>query len=240
MRRLSFAHRRWSIRFAILSPAILTACLSSPDQRTTPPRQNDAPASPPSKELSASQPKELSDDTPLREGHIVFRGMVRPTKGGYQVRDVILDDGVDGVLQKALVGAPGGDSQNTSWFLGAVVRIEGELREHKASAEQKRDVMMQVRGGSWFYVTRLDSAAIVKPAEAIEGTLSNSKGFFALAGRLISREDIAWSLAPNGGLQGDRVRLYGQSRTVVCEPNAQCLIEGSLPLFDVGRAERLP
>jgi hypothetical protein len=74
----------------------------------------------------------------------------------------------------------------------------------------------------------------------IEGTLARSKGFFSLAGRLIIRDDLAWSLAPSGGREGDRVRLYGQPRTVVCEPGAQCLIEGSLPLFDVGRAERLP
>ena len=224
-----------------MAPAILTACLPGPDQRTTPPRQDDAPASPPSNQLSASRPEELSGDTPLVEGHVVFRGMMLRAKGGYTVGGVVIQNGVDHVLEKALADAPRGDSRNTSWFLGAVVRIEGELREHKAPAEQKRDgLIMQMRSGSWSSVTRIDSAAIVEPAEMIEGTLSRSKGFFALAGHLISREDIAWSLSPNGGHEGDRVRLHGQSRTVVCEPNAQCLIQGSLPLFDVGHAERLP
>lgn len=164
--------------------------------------------------------------------------MVRPTKGGYMVRGAVIDDDV---LPKALAGRSGRDSRITDWFLGSVVRIEGELIEHKAAARQKQDEpIVQMRSGPWFQVTRVDSAAVVAPAEVIEGTLSRSKGFFALADHLISNEDLAWSLSPNGGHEGDRVRLHGQPRTVVCEPNAQCLIQGSLPLFDVGRAERLP
>ena len=168
----------------------------------------------------------------------MFRGMVRPTKGGYEVRGAIVDDSV---LRKALAGAPGNDPQNADWFVGAVVQIEGELHKHAAPTKEKGDgPVAQMRGGSWLQVTRVDSATIVAPAEVIEGTLGRSKGFFTLAGRLIRHDDLEWSLAPEGGREGDRVRLHGQPRTVVCEPNAQCLIGGSLPLFDVGRAERLP
>ena len=42
-----------------------------------------------------------------------------------------------------------------------------------------------------------------------------------------------------GPTAGDRVRLYGQPRTYVCPPDAQCLIGGSIPIFDIGRAERM-
>lgn len=220
--------RRWFA--AILSPSFLLACTPSPEVRTEPPGHKDAPASSPVNELPA--------DAPLREGHVVFRGMVRPTKGGYEVRGAIVDEGD---LRRALAGAPGSDAKNGDWFLGAVVRIEGELRAHQASPRPAPDEpVAQMRSGSWFAVTRIDSATIVEPAQVIEGTLARSKGFFALEGRLISTDDLDWALAPSGGREGYRVRLHGQRRTVVCHPNAQCLIGGSLPLFDVGRAERLP
>ena len=100
--------------------------------------------------------------------------------------------------------------------------------------------IMQTRSGSWFQVVRVNAAEVVKPAEIIEGTLARSKGFFTVGGRLLRRDDLAWALSPTGGQEGVRVRVYGQSRTVVCGPEEQCLIEGSLPLFDVGRAVRLP
>jgi hypothetical protein len=216
---------------AVLLLSLGPACTPSPDARTKPPPvQNGASASSPS--------NELADEAPLVQGHAVFRGMIRPTKGGYEVHGAIVDDSA---LRKALASAPGSDPKNADWFLGAVVRIEGEVQKHEAAPAQSKDEpVAQMRAGSWTEVTRIDSATIVEPAKVIEGTLSRSKGFFALAGRLVTPADLDWSLAPEGGREGDRVRLHGQPRTVVCEPNAQCLIQGSLPLFDVGRAERLP
>lgn len=154
------------------------------------------------------------------------------------VGSVILDDSD---LKKALANAPGRDAGSSEWFLGAVVRIEGELHGEAAPAERRPDEpIVQMRSGPSLTITRIDTATIVKPAEVIEGTLARSKGLFELGGHLITREDLAWSLAPQGENQTGRVRLYGQSRTVVCEPNAQCLIGGSIPMFDVGRAQRLP
>jgi len=161
--------------------------------------------------------------------------MVRGTKGGYDVRGVILDDDA---LPKALAGAQGSDPKDPDWLLGAMVRVKAELR--KVTSTPPEGEIVQMRIGTWWNAIRVESAQVVKPAEVIEGALARSKGFFALQGRLISSDDLAWSLAPNGGREGDRVRLYGQSRTVVCGPDEQCLIEGSLPLFDVGRAIRLP
>ncbi|UQA58686.1 hypothetical protein [Polyangium aurulentum] len=218
-------------RLAFVLLGVLMACTQSPEPRTTRSDPNDAPA--------PSPPNEPSAEAPLEEGHVVFRGMVRPTKGGYEVRGAIVDESM---LRKALAGSPRNDPQNADWFLGAMVQIEGELQKHAAPTEKKEDgPVAQTRGGSWLQVTRVDSATIVAPAEVIEGTLGRSKGFFTLAGRLISHHDLEWALAPEGGREGDRVRLFGQPRTVVCEPpHVQCLIGGSLPLFDVGRAERLP
>ena len=89
-------------------------------------------------------------------------------------------------------------------------------------------------------VQRLVSVDVVAEAEVIEGPLGRSKGMYTVAGRLVSPSDVNWSLSPRGVKQGDRVRLFGQSRTVVCEPEAQCLSTGSLPMFDVGRGEKLP
>jgi hypothetical protein len=56
---------------------------------------------------------------------------------------------------------------------------------------------------------------------------------------LVRRDDLDWSLVA-GWKDGDRVRLWGQPRVVVCDPRAQCLLGGSIPMFDVGRAQKLP
>lgn len=184
-----------------------------------------------------SDAHEIGPDKPLAAGRVIFRGMVRPTKGGYEVHGAIIEDDL---LPKALANAPAVDAKISEWFLGAVVRITGTVRKHDPAPAMEDGIVMQTRSGSWFEVERIEEASVVKPAEKIEGTIERSKGFFAVAGHLISSEDVGWSLGPQGGKAGDKVRFFGQSRTVVCEPNAQCLIEGSLPLFDVGRAERLP
>jgi hypothetical protein len=180
--------------------------------------------------------KEIAPNAPLENGHVTFQGMVRPTKGGYDVRGVIVGDGT---LPKALAHARGAAEKNSDWFLGAIVRLTGQLVKHEAPPPSKDGLVMQMRSGTWFDLERLEAASVVKPAEMIEGTLHRSKGFFSVGGRLVTAEDVAWSLGPKGSATGEDVRLFGQSRTVVCEPNAQCLLEGSLPLFDVGRAERL-
>jgi hypothetical protein len=213
---------------------LLAACTQKADP-SAPPKASSAEGV-----SSASKPASNADegaaDTPLKAGHVVFQGMVRPTKAGYDVRGVVIEGDL---LPKALANAPGADAKNTDWFLGAIVRIDGELRKHEAHPKKDDGIIVQMRSGAWDEVVRIDSATVVKPAEVIEGSLKRSKGFFSVGGRLVTPDDLAWSLAPDGGREGDQVRLFGQPRTVVCEPNAQCLIEGSLPLFDVGRAERV-
>ncbi len=184
-----------------------------------------------------SDAKEIPPNEPLAEGHVVFQGMVRPTKGGFEIRGVIVDDDM---LPKALAHVPEARLGERDWFLGAIVRITGQLKKHEAKNVDENGVIMQMRAGTWFSLERLEDAQLMAPAEIVEGQLKRSKGFFSVGDKLISQDDVAWSLGTQEDREGERVRLYGQSRTVYCEPNAQCLIQGSLPLFDVGRAERLP
>lgn len=179
--------------------------------------------------------KTLDEAAPLEEGVVAFEGMVRPSKGGYDVRGVTLDDTA---LRRWMAQALDGLPRDPEWFLGARVKVTAELREHEGTSP-KGGLAVQTREGRFFSVSRLDSVELVKNAETIEGTLAPSKGFFALSGHLVTRDDLGWSLSPTGAQAGDRVRLRGQSRVVKC-PTPQCLLGGSLPLFDVARAERLP
>ena len=191
---------------------------------------------PPEAPAASSQAKRLEDDGPLEEGLVSFEGMLRPTKGGYDVRGVTFDDTE---VRRQMAGAMDGIPSDPEWFLGARVRVRCVLRMHSVTPK-KGGLVEQTREGTFFLPSRIEAIELVKNAETLEGVLARSKGYFSLNGHLVSRDDLAWSLAPNGGTPGDRVRLRGQSRTVHCAPNAQCLIGGSLPLFDVGRAERLP
>lgn len=219
-------------RLGLASALLLGACTHPPPNPTSSPSTPPPQAKPAMPDIT-----EIAPDQPLRAGHVAFQGMVRPTKGGYEVRGAILDDDA---LPKALADAPGASSKDPEWFLGAVVRVACVVREHSAEPTSDDGLVQQTRAGQWLEVERIESASVVEPAEVVEGTLARSKGFFAVGRHLVSQDDIAWSLGPQGAKEGDRVRLHGQPRTVVCEPDAQCLIDGSLPLFDVGRAERLP
>ena len=195
-------------------------------------RPSQAPAS------AAASARALGRDGPLEEGRVYWEGMVRPTKGGYDVRGVTLDGAV--LKRELAASAIDGKPSDPDWFLGAVVGVTAELR--KTTYEQPDGgPIVQSRQGTWFHATHVESIVLVAPAQVLEGVLGRSKGFFTLEGRLVTRSDLAWALTPTGGgNEGERVRLWGQDRVVPCEPNAQCLIGGSLPLFDVGRAVRLP
>jgi hypothetical protein len=218
-----------------------------------------SPASPPSAHVAASAPSassaaavastsgtpldagtsphELGREGPLEEGLVCWEGMVRPTKGGYDVRGVTLD-GAE-LPRRLAESAVDGLPKEPEWFLGAVVRITAELRKHEA-VEGRTDagLAVQTRGGTWFYATRVDRVELVARAQSIEGTLGRSKGLYSLGAYLIDRGDVDWSL--RGAGEGSRVRLFGQPHTVKCGPQEQCLIGGTLPMFEIGRAEKLP
>ena len=184
-----------------------------------------------------TSPRSLGREAPLEEGIVSWEGLVRPTKGGHDVRGVTLDSDV---IPRAL-GASAGDGlpNDSEWFLGAIVRVTADLRK-EITEHAEGGLAVQTREGTWYRAARIDSVELVARPQVIEGKLARSKGFFTLAGHLLSRGDLAWSLSPTGGKEGDWVRVWGQPRTVVCEPNAQCLTTGSLPLFDVGRASLKP
>ncbi len=202
-----------------------------------------APLLAPSSTLATSPPranaravKKLEDESPLEIGDVVFEGMVRPTKGGFDVRSVTLDEPL---VRRWMTQAVDGTPTDPDWLLGARVRVTATLRAHDEPATSKGGLAVQSRQGTFFLVARLDSIELVKNAETLEGTLARSRGFFALADHLIATDALEWSLAPRGGHIGDHVRLRGQSRVAQCT-TPQCLLGGSLPLFDVARAERLP
>ncbi|WP_437993411.1 hypothetical protein [Sorangium sp. So ce145] len=66
------------------------------------------------------------------------------------------------------------------------------------------------------------------------GTLALTKGSQPLiAGRILSREDAERWLGPEWrALAGQRVRVLAVLRDHVCEPHAQCMIGGIIPLLE--------
>lgn len=174
---------------------------------------------------------------PLLPGHVRFTGMLVPTKGGYRVGEAIVDGAM---LTAALPPPASGAVIDSEGFVGANLQVTGVLEQVDSStAVSAEGLPRQTRAGSWWALRRIDAVAIASPAVMIEGTLSPSKGFFSLDKYLINRSDLAWALAPNGGKAGEQYRVWGQPSVVTCAPNAQCLLGGQLPIFVVGRAQRL-
>jgi hypothetical protein len=179
----------------------------------------------------------IAPGQPLQAGHVTFTGMAVPTKGGYRVGEAIVDGAM---LTAALPPPASGVVIEAEGFVGANLRVTGVLEQVDASAAASADGLHdQTRAGSWWALRRIDAVAVASPAVMIEGTLTNSKGMFALDKYLINRSDLAWALSPNGGKAGDQLRVWGQPYVVTCAPNAQCLLGGQLPIFVVGRAQRL-
>ncbi len=225
--------------------ATVSGCASRPG-RTSPASEPVIVGAPARSRPSAPAPAEAplprafppEEEGELLAGRRTFRGMVKPTKGGFEVRGVVLDGSAlpDALAKSALDGTP----RDARWFLGAVVRVTAELTTHE-SESMKDDLAVQTRSGGWTSAIRVDAAELVHAAETIEGVVQRSKGLFQVGGYLVRRDDLGWSLAGSGGgNEGDRVKLWGQPRIVHCNPGEQCLEGGSLPFFDVGRAEKLP
>lgn len=183
---------------------------------------------------ASARAKVLGERDELEPGLVTFEGMVRRAKGGLDVRGVLLDESdVKGAL-----AAPVADLEA---LMGARVRVTASLVEHDESGNgASRGEVAQQRTGHFFQPKKLHAVTVLAEAQVLEGTLGRSKGFFTLAGRLVDHHELDRALAPKPAASGEHVKIYGQARTVVCEPNAQCLVEGSLPVFDIGRAVRVP
>jgi hypothetical protein len=232
-----------SVVVACVACVTVGACANAPVE--APPLAPPAPAPAPSTATSvapAAKPdpdalaraKNLGEHDKLEAGLVTFEGMVRRAKGGLDVRGVLLDEGD----VKTALAAPVADLES---LLGARVRVTASLVEHDERANGgPRGEPAQQRTGLFFQPKKLHAVSVVAEAQVLEGTLGRSKGFFMLEGKLVDHHELDRALAPKAAASGERVKLYGQARTVVCDPNAQCLIEGQLPLFDVGRAVRVP
>ena len=229
----------------VLLSVVAAACTTpAPRSATTPSAEPELPseagpgsaatASPVAAEAAATI---IAVGQPLQPGHVTFTGMVVPTKGGYRVGEAI----VDGALLIAALPTPGrGAVIEDEWFVGAKLRVTGILEHVDATTAAPTDgLQTQTHTSSWWALRRVDAVAVANPAVMIEGTLTASKGLFALDKYLINRSDLAWALAPEGGKADEQLRVWGQPYVVTCAPNAQCLLSGQLPIFVVGRAQRL-
>jgi hypothetical protein len=89
----------------------------------------------------------LPDDAALKEGLVALEGMVLPTKDGYYVRGVIVDDNA---FRKAIAAVPDTHPQDPRWILGAIVHVEAEIRMYSvAPAVTNEDgEIAQTREGS--------------------------------------------------------------------------------------------
>lgn len=174
----------------------------------------------------------LADDAPLESGMVLFEGMVLPTKGGVNVRGVTFS-------VEALTSLLHPGTLNVDEILGARIRVVAVLHRVDGGPEPPGDEAIQRRAGVSYHPRKLISAEIVAEPMQIEGEVHPSKGFYSVGQYLVSRRDLAWAFAGRD-VQGERVRLWGQPRIVVCEPEAQCLLGGELPIFEVGRAELAP
>ena len=227
-------------RFTAAAMVMLASGACSPAQQdgaTPSPPVDVAPVSAPPSVTSAqptsdAKPRRLADDEPLQEGLVDITGMVRPTKGGLDVRGVVFE-------HAELVGVmvqderPGEDD-----LLGCKLRVVVDLEGYHAEPPAPGEPQVQMRSGDGFTARRIHSAEIVEQPVTIEGEVSRSKGLLAVGKHLVTRDDLAWSLRGEDPV-GRRVRLRGQPRIYVCPPEAQCLIGGSIPMFDVARAELL-
>ena len=227
----------------VLACVAVGACANAPVEapKLPPPAPAPVPAAP-TPVATAAKPnpeaneksKVIGEHDKLEAGLVTFEGMVRPAKGGLDVRGVLLDESdVKGAL-----AAPVTDIES---LMGARVRVTASLVEHDERANRSPDgEVSQERTGHFFRPKKIHAVTVVAAAQVLEGTLGRSKGFFTLEGKLVDHHELDRALAPKPAASGERVKLYGQARTVVCDPHAQCLIEGSLPVFDIGRAVRVP
>ncbi len=212
-----------------------TVDLSRPDGSARPPAPMTKPKTMP---IPSATPEAAAaeESGPIAEGLTTWRGMVVPTKGGFQIRDVTVEHGrfTELLFASAIDGLP----SDPDWYLGAVVRVRGTVVRHADEAPDGGPIHAQRRAGSWLGASRLEWVELVKNAEQIEGVLHRSKGFFSVGKALVAPRDIGWAIA--GAQEGDKVKLWGQLHVQVCDPRAQCLLEGSLPIFAVGRGKKLP
>ncbi len=191
------------------------------------PEQPSVPAPAP----SSAKPRSIADDESLTAGLVEFKAMVRPVKGGLDVRGVTLSLEE---LKAALPEAERGKQHDE--LLGVRLLVVAELEARHSEPQKPGEPAIQTKAGSWFSATKLVSAEIIQPAVEIQGVVRRSKGLFSVGKHMVTSDDLSWSLS-GAEVVGKKVRLWGQPRTYHCPPESQCLIGGQIPMFDVARAE---
>lgn len=179
--------------------------------------------------------KDLGATAPLEAGHVRWEGMVRPTEGGLDVRGVTLPRAA--LVEKLQASPHDGTPADPDWFLGAVVRVTGALRQPTSEGPDGGPTSP----GARLVAARLDTVELVRAAEQIEGIIHRSKGMWSLDRYLLDRHDLEQALLSGGdGKVGTHVRVWGQSHVYRCDPREQCLVGGSMPIFVVARARVIP
>ncbi|MCA9641382.1 MAG: hypothetical protein H6718_28675 [Polyangiaceae bacterium] len=181
--------------------------------------------------LPDGTPREIAKDEPLSEGLVSFQGMVLGAKEGFDIRGVIFEfSELRGALPDSL------RDQKNDELLGSKLRVVAVIRSHHSAPQDPAEPQLQMRSGDWWSADGVRSVELVAPAVMIEGVVGRSKGLFTVGKHMVSREDLSWPFK-GADVVGKEVRLWGQPRTYVCPPQAQCLIEGAIPMFDVARGE---
>ncbi|MEM6788194.1 MAG: hypothetical protein AAF928_07760 [Myxococcota bacterium] len=194
---------------------------------------------PPASSATSTAPREaadarmLGDDERLAAGIVRFRGVARPSKRGIDIRSVPFDPEA---LRKALRS-----DDSVEELFGAQVEVVAELTSRPSRPAQPTDApTVQTDASGSFEAVRLLAASVVAPPAVIEGRVTRAKGLYAVGDRMVSRDDLAWALDGGDDPLGKRVRLWGQPRDHHCDPRAQCLSGGIIPMFRVGRGQWLP
>jgi hypothetical protein len=228
------------------SPTPMATPSSSGDSTAASPRSSETAVTgdrttPPASSAREGAAEEIAEGDTVRAGYVSFTGMITPVKDGYGVGGVVITEKLRDRIRELVDVLP----KDPDWFLGAKVKLTGKVVAHDDDPRGPGGIVSQGHEGSWRSLDAIDSIALVAMPVVIEGQLARSKGLFAIDRYLVTKEDLAWSLiGSGGGKEGDRVRLFGQPRVVHCDPREQCLGgtgsgAGTIPLFDVGKAEKL-
>lgn len=232
--------RVWPSFLVTVLAANAAGCASPAAPSTTSPNTSASSASEPAMSSSSSapapKPEDIADGADVRPGYVSFTGMVTPVKDGFHVRGVTVTE----MLRARMKDTHDVTPKDPDWFLGAKVKLTGTVARHEDHPMSEGGVVSQGHDGSWLAMDVVDRVELVAMPVMVEGTLTRSKGLFQIGEYLVTKDDLAWSLVSSGGgKDGDRVRLWGQPRIYPCDPREPCSSEGSIPLLDVGRAEKL-
>lgn len=230
--------RRWSVLILAAAGCASPASPTATTEVSLPAAASGAASSPAASAsvVSPADATKIAEGDDVRPGYISFTGMITPAKDGFHVRGVTVTEKLRDRMKDTHDVTP----TDPDWFLGAKVTLTGRVVQREDHPMSEGGIVSQGHEGAWLAMDAVDGIELVAMPVVVEGTLTRSKGLFQIGEYLVTKDDLAWSLvSTGGGKEGDRVRLFGQPRVHHCDPRAQCLSGGSIPLLDVGRAQKL-